>query len=51
MQKDDAKFVTKKLHEIKHTCDNSESGISLYQSEVLDRFKNKSSRIHLPTFS
>lgn len=38
MQKDDAKFVTKKLYEIKATCNT-------YQSDVLDKFKKK-----YPTF-
>ena len=39
MQKDDAKFVTKKLYEIKATCNTYQSGILLYQSDVLDKFK------------
>ena len=45
MQKDDAKFVTKKLYEIKATCNTYQSGILLYQSDVLDKFKKK-----YPTF-
>ena len=45
MQKDDAKFVTKKLHEIKFTCNTFEAGMSLYQLDVLDKFKKK-----YPTF-
>ena len=45
MQKDDAKFVTKKLYEIKATCNTYQFGILLYQSDVLDKFKKK-----YPTF-
>ena len=45
MKKEDAKQVTKKLHEIKHTCDTYEAGLALYQSDVLDKFKKQ-----YPTF-
>lgn len=45
MNKDDAKLVTKKLHEIRFTCNTFESGMELYQTDVLDKFKKK-----YPTF-
>ena len=45
MQKDDAKLVTKKLYEIKATCNTFEAGMQLYQIDVLDKFKKK-----YPTF-
>ena len=45
MKKEDAKFVTKKLHEIKTACDNLEEGIAIYQKDVIDKFKGQ-----YPTF-
>jgi len=45
MQKDDARYVTKKLHEIKATCDTFEEGLAIYQRYVIDKFKQK-----YPTF-
>ena len=45
MNKDDARIVTKKLYEIRHTCDTYDAGLSLYQSDVLNEFEKK-----YPTF-
>jgi len=45
MQKDDARFVTKKLHEIKATCDTFEEGLAFYNKNIIDKFKDK-----YPTF-
>ena len=45
MQKDDAKYVTKKLYEIKATCDTYSEGLAIYQKDIIDKFKQK-----YPTF-
>jgi transposase-like protein len=45
MQKDDAKYVTKKLYEIKATCDTYNEGLAIYQKDIIDKFKQK-----YPTF-
>jgi transposase-like protein len=45
MKKEDAKQVTKKLHEIKTTCDNFDEGLALYQRDVIDNFQKQ-----YPTF-
>lgn len=45
MQRDDAKQVTKKLYEIRTTCDTYEAGLALYETDVIEKFKKK-----YPTF-
>lgn len=45
MAREDAKFVTKKLHEIRMTCDTFEAAMALYQTDVIDKFKTQ-----YPTF-
>lgn len=45
MKKEDAKIVTKKLYEIRTTCDSFEAALTLYESDVIERFKKQ-----YPTF-
>ena len=45
MQKEDAQKVTKKLYEIRTTCDTYEAALSLYESDVIEKFKKQ-----YPTF-
>ena len=45
MQKEDAKKVTKKLYEIRTTCDTYEAALALYESDVIEKFKKQ-----YPTF-
>ena len=40
MKKEDAFFVNKKLKEIKYSCDTYEKGLSIFQSEIIEKFKN-----------
>ena len=41
MQKEDAKKVTKKLYEIRTTCDTYEAALTLYESDVIEKFKKQ----------
>ena len=41
MKKEDASFVNKKLKEIKYSCDTYEKGLSIFQSEIIEKFKNQ----------
>ena len=45
MQKEDAKKVTKKLYEIRTTCDTYEVVLALYESDIIEKFKKQ-----YPTF-
>jgi transposase-like protein len=45
MKREDAKQVTKKLYEIRTTCDTYEAGLALYESDVIQKFKKQ-----YPTF-
>jgi len=45
MQKEDAQKVTKKLYEIRTTCDTYEAALALYESDVIEKFKKQ-----YPTF-
>lgn len=41
MKKEDASYVNKKLKEIKYSCDTYEKGLSIFQTEIIDKFKNQ----------
>jgi len=41
MKKEDASFVNKKIKEIKYSCDTYEKGLAIFQSEIIDKFKNQ----------
>ena len=41
MDKSDAKFVNKKLNEIKYSCDTFDKGITIFQKDIIDKFKSK----------
>ena len=41
MKKEDASFVNKKIKEIKYSCDTYEKGLSVFQTEIIDKFKNQ----------
>jgi transposase-like protein len=41
MKKEDASYVNKKLKEIKYSCDTYEKGLSIFQSEIIEKFKNQ----------
>ena len=45
MKREDAKQVTKKLYEIRTTCDTYEAGLALYETDVIQKFKKQ-----YPTF-
>nr|WP_269078239.1 transposase [Lebetimonas sp. JS138] len=45
MKKKDASFVNKKIKEIKYSCDTFEKGLSIFQTEIIEKFKN-----HYPTY-
>ena len=45
MKREDAKKVTKKLYEIRTTCDTYEAAIALYETDVIQKFKKQ-----YPTF-
>jgi len=45
MKKDDAKKVTKTLYQIRTTCNTYEAALSLYESDVIEKFKKQ-----YPTF-
>jgi len=45
MKKEDASFVNKKIKEIKYSCDTFEKGLSVFQTEIIEKFKN-----HYPTY-
>jgi len=45
MKKEDASFVNKKIKEIKYSCDTYEKGLSIFQTEIIEKFKN-----HYPTY-
>jgi len=46
MKKEDASFVNKKIKEIKYSCDTYEKGLSIFQEEIIDKFKEQ-----YPTYS
>jgi transposase-like protein len=39
MKKEDAFYVNKKLKEIKYSCDTYEKGLSIFQSDIIEKFK------------
>ena len=39
MKKEDASYVNKKLKEIKYSCDTYEKGLSIFQSDIIEKFK------------
>jgi transposase-like protein len=41
MKKEDASYVNKKIKEIKYSCDTYEKGLAIFQSEIIDKFKNQ----------
>ena len=41
MKKEDASYVNKKLKEIKYSCDTYERGLSIFQSDIIEKFKNQ----------
>jgi transposase-like protein len=41
MKKEDASYVNKKLKEIKYSCDTYDKGLAIFQSEIIDKFKNQ----------
>jgi transposase-like protein len=41
MKKEDASFVNKKIKEIKYSCDTYEKGLSIFQEEIIDKFKSQ----------
>jgi len=45
MKKEDAKKVTKTLYQIRTTCDTYEAALSLYESDIIEKFKKQ-----YPTF-
>ena len=46
MKKEDASYVNKKIKEIKYSCDTYEKGLSIFQEEIIDKFKEQ-----YPTYS
>ena len=41
MKKEDASFVNKKIKEIKYSCDTFEKGLSIFENEIIEKFKNQ----------
>ncbi len=41
MRKEDANYVNKKLKEIKYSSDTFEKGLNIFQTEIIERFKDK----------
>ncbi len=41
MKKEDAQKVTKTLHQIRITCTGYKAAVSLYKSDVLDKFRTQ----------
>jgi len=40
MKKEDASFVNKKFKEIKYSCDTYEKGLSIFNEDIIEKFKN-----------
>jgi len=41
VRREDASYVNKKLKEIKYSCDTFEKGLSVFQTDIIDRFKDR----------
>ena len=41
MKKEDASFVNKKIKEIKYSCDTFDKGLFIFQTEIIEKFKNQ----------